>query len=150
MKDTIPLEKIFRSDRVAGYRVGTSIYRSKEEGYMTDLELTSDLPKVTNWTEFFKRLRYKDNVRFDHQPPLGSGWDWLNIDATVEDTYNRGKQIRVRHRFSLPPFPEVGLKGAQEIIRSYIHSVECHEADEYMLFDGVMVFDPHKNESRRL
>lgn len=97
-----------------------------------------------------KLVKYRDWKLFIDEPlphemhphhftGLRCHWEFYDVDAT-------GKQDG-KIKLVMP----VGFLHAQydqrtilEILRISIHDGERHEADEFFRFDGVAIFDPHK------
>ena len=70
----------------------------------------------------------------------------LQLSYEAEDTYNPGHTTRVVGQtiIDLAAFPT--REQFLCFIRSQIHRLECHEADEWLKVDGQMPFDPHAHE----
>lgn len=102
------------------------------------------LPNESGWTGFLQRFTYKPGWCFTHE---SRGDDIIMVEMIVPDTYDPShKEIRVTSRQKVPPFERVSEAYAKDLIRSLIHELERHEADEWLLFDGVREWDPHAHE----
>lgn len=122
------------------------------DGFITTpiLEVTSELPKkpIASWEELLKTVTYKAGYEFIHQYLVDYGQDYIFVELTTKDTYNPDSPypFRVVHRNPVPDFKALSEVEAREFLRAVIHSVETHEADEWLRFGGVMLFDPHRAE----
>lgn len=95
------------------------------------------------WQALLDSLSYKPGWEFRVQE---GKWDTtLLIHLTdVQDTYS-DRRIRVTHRYVLPlrcP-PDAGY--ARRWVRDCIHRTEMHESDEWIRFNGEMVYNPHQS-----
>ena len=111
--------------------------------------------------EWFETFRYKPNVTFEvtGTPVERDGtyhWDNVVLRAIciVIDTYTYQRtgeehEIEVAHTAVLP----IGLDPVEDPrhftqwVRSWIHRIECHEADEFFIVNGEMPFDPHRERT---
>lgn len=100
---------------------------------------------METWEEFLKTVTYKKDYKFHYNYAIDFDVRRIVVTVMTEDTYNPGKPLRVDHNYPVPPFDVLGEEGAQSFLRNIIHSVECHESDEWLKFNGEMVFDPHAN-----
>lgn len=103
---------------------------------------------MDGWGLFLQRVTYKPNFSFRHSynPSLpydpNDNWNYvIEVSMQTQDTYNSGHNIVVRFREPIPPY--VSDEECAKYLRSIIHKIECHEADEHLRIDGVMKFNPH-------
>lgn len=114
------------------------------------------IDRAAHWKRLVDSLTYKIDYRVEF---VDDGWrQRLDIRVKTLDTYatdtnryghpddHRGPQpsFYVTHCLPLPEF-WIDDTWGRRVIRSLIHGVERHEADEWIRFDGEMVFDPHKD-----
>lgn len=79
-------------------------------------------------------------VRGDQYQPV------LRIEATAPDARRRGETTDLGIDSPIPPLPdEETLLGW---LRWRVHQIACHEVDEFLLWRGERLNDPHK-EARR-
>lgn len=97
------------------------------------------------WPEVFadfdyRRPGYRLELRDD-------GFEYaLYVHIETVDTYSdRGDEVEITHRRPLPNriFDE---DRAVQYLRRELHLVDNHETDEWILYKGEMIFDPHKGD----
>lgn len=114
--------------------------------------LTAMIPP--EWTEVLDALTYRPNVKFEVRAP-GYRGDSLHgllfeIHATVPDSRypNDARTITVVHSFAVPYMFD-DRNHIIAFVRHCIHSMERHEADEFLRIDGELVNDPHADDRFR-
>ena len=89
---------------------------------------------------FFKNLRYKPNVSFTHR--FEDNTLVVEVKGFLAEPHtDKTATISSEETFNYKGVNESQLLSA---IRDWLHAAECHEADEWLLFNGKKPFDPHK------
>ncbi len=101
--------------------------------------------------EVLRGFTYKRGWTFKLEPPAfdHEGVWVVRITWVCEDSRNPGKDTNVVRAVPLPRQLWMGEgphKQLEEMLRRQIHECETHEADEWMLFNGVRKFNPHAKE----
>lgn len=80
--------------------------------------------------------------------PLGHyPGSFLLISFETEDAYHPGRRTTIGIRSGLPPIEFFRDHNAfDQWLLSRVLVAERHEAQEWLKCDGVMIFDPHKEE----
>ena len=96
------------------------------------------------WQSIIDTVTYKPNTKFHITENYYN--TQLHIEVLVPNTYDPGNltPIKVIHTSVLPSLGYFPEKKAPKYIRKLVHNAEIHEADEWLRFNGVMLFNPHK------
>lgn len=70
----------------------------------------------------------------------------VRVVVTTRDSYDPTKDLQVAHQFTVPPYID-SAEALGGFLRHRIHQVMCHEADEWLRWDGRIAFDPHAGET---
>lgn len=105
---------------------------------------TETLPDVESWEELLRDFKYRKGYEVYYHYHIDFNRSYIFVEVWTEDTYNPGSMIRVVHRRDVPEFKLLGQTEALKWLQRILHSVECHESDEFFRFRGEMIFDPHK------
>jgi len=99
-------------------------------------------PRYKVWLKDFQyKPGWKVGVEFDSR----SYMHFLRITMMVPNRDNPREVIPVMQASALPEWDQ-GEEDFWRYLRSRLHDLECHEADEMFLVNGKRVFDPHKGE----
>jgi hypothetical protein len=96
------------------------------------------------------RFTYKPGWRMRLER-MATGTPYLLVEFEAENTYRPGETIKVGFREPLPPGSSIlfSSPGAFDAwLLSRLDEIERHETREWLKFDGVMIFDPHRNDPR--
>ncbi len=100
-----------------------------------------------SWQPFLDRVTYKPNFRFIHWYQQERDWHYVRIEMDVPNTYSAEHEIiQIQTSQQVPAFYLIKEDAAKLILRRMIHDLEMHEADEWLLIDGVREWDPHAND----
>lgn len=141
-------EEISREwDRRSVGKYGNEL-RGESLAFMADV-LTREPPKL-DVTAWFAKVRYKPGVSFeawfDHRHQT-----WVAEIRRPAPDRDTGEDRLQAWRQVLPPRVTVlrGEEGERYLtnwLRGFIHDLELHEADEWLVIDGERPFDPHAKE----
>jgi len=71
----------------------------------------------------------------------------LALTARTVDTYGEVPgEIKVQH--VTPIRVPIPAEHMPHVFRNAVHQALCHEGDEWIRIDGVMMFDPHRDDPR--
>jgi hypothetical protein len=74
----------------------------------------------------------------------------LMVQAELPDTYQPGRTIRIGSNHPVPPyFTRMPPIERARWLRSVLHAMEVHEADEWLTVDSERLFDPHNHDQPR-
>ena len=97
------------------------------------------------WENLIESLRYKPLWMFCHHYDIDYMVERLHITILVPDRDDPSEQIEISKTFVLPSWPD-SIHLAREIIRECVASIEFHEMNENITFDGERTFDPHRED----
>lgn len=106
------------------------------------------------WQQFLARVDYKPgwNLTAEDEDFRVFGRVVMLVKMLVHDTFEQRdlKPIVVTSKFEVPVYmhPSVEPREEWELdarlwLRSKIHQIEMHEADEWLRVDGIQHFNPH-------
>lgn len=120
------------------------LYDYGKEQMFTDISQvtssTGHLGAIHQLQQWLDRVTYKPNF---HLTLDGSN---LQVQMQVPNTHDpQHRDIDVRAPFPIPPHVLLSLDEREFFrwVRECIHWVERHEADEWLLVDGMRKWDPH-------
>lgn len=107
----------------------------------------------------FERWTFRmPGYRWELRPPMVGGFDTFGLGTLVifvetRNSYRPDEPTTVVSTHPVPATaPEMIARcpaAFHEWLRRCVHATVTHEADEWLRQDGVMVFDPHRSETRR-
>lgn len=105
--------------------------------------------KLHPWEEFWSTFTYKPGYKFAYGYDLDFDRHKVYAQMMVEDIDRHGTFTPVACYFTLPPWKND--EEAQLYTRNHIiWGLEQHEIDEWMLFNGERVFNPHDPKNAKL
>jgi hypothetical protein len=99
-------------------------------------------------------VKYRPGWRIDASPSERFGYEYVEMTmvAKVHDLYDgEGRPIDVlmNRIMSVDAIESMDLGRALEFLRWWFMQMEDHESREHFMYQGVRVFDPHKNDPPR-
>lgn len=98
----------------------------------------------TGWELFFDGFGFKPNFLFEYVYEIDFDVEKLHITMRVPNSRDPEKMTSVGSTHILGRWQ--GEVYARDWIRWAIRQLENHEIDEWLRFNGELVFDPHKGE----
>jgi hypothetical protein len=78
--------------------------------------------------------------------PFGADAGTLRIIVQTINTYPPHDPVVITHQYVIPPWVTYGREEALAFLRQCTVKTVVHEMDENIRVDGVMVFDPHRDD----
>lgn len=101
-------------------------------------------PVLVMVEEMLATFTYKPGWAFVLEPCADNSW-LVRMIWESSDSRSPTRKTTVVQVWHLPPLNRGRSKSElQRMLRREIHMAEKHEADEFMLFNGERLFDPHK------
>lgn len=107
----------------------------------TGPEWTQDYDRLRQW---LSRFTYKPGWRFTIQDMALGTSAYLDITFETTDTYSPDKIVKIGFREPMRPAVVYTEESFAHFLLKVIERVEIHEAREWLRYDNVVIFNPHR------
>lgn len=106
----------------------------------------TDTDDPTTWDELLREFKCKPNIKVEHRHDIDFDDHWLILEMRVPDVYNPERLTTVSTQRLVERFELLGEKAALYMIRLCIQDLEMHEIDEWIMYRGEKIYDPHREQ----
>lgn len=112
---------------------------------MNHLSDRSFMAEPASWPDVIANFHYRRPGYRIELRDEGFEYAMYVIINTVDTYSDKGVEVEITHRRPLPNHL-ADEAAAVRWLRRELHYVDNHETDEWILYKGEMIFDPHRND----